>query len=87
MKTYKNPYPQIHGFENLHAAYRRAGLRGYAWEWLNDWSQEDYHHCSPSANPLGPSSGSFCVLHSGSWVSFPDNTDGASRYGVIPVNT
>jgi len=24
MKTYKNLYPQIYGFENLHTAYRRA---------------------------------------------------------------
>jgi len=30
MKTYKNLYPQIYSFENLHTAYRRAraGPRG-----------------------------------------------------------
>ena len=42
-------------------------MSGNVWEWCSDWYDSGYYANSPSANPLGPSSGSDRVLRGGCW--------------------
>ena len=44
---------------------------GNAWEWVNDWYQEDYYSISPKVDPPGPSSGQYKSLRGWSFVSDP----------------
>jgi formylglycine-generating enzyme required for sulfatase activity len=46
-------------------------MLGNAWEWVNDWYDENYYKNSPSQDPGGPSSGQYRVLRGGSWSSGP----------------
>ena len=63
-------------------------MSGNVWEWCQDRYSSDYYGKSPSANPQGPSSGSYRVLRGGSWsrnawgcrVSFRDLYDPISRF-------
>ncbi len=46
---------------------------GNAWEWCNDWYNQDYYSNSPSNNPKGANTGTDRVLRGGSWFSDPRN--------------
>jgi formylglycine-generating enzyme required for sulfatase activity len=41
---------------------------GNAWEWVNDWYDQNYYQNSPSQDPAGPASGEFRVQRGGSWL-------------------
>ena len=43
-------------------------MSGNVSEWVNDWYDGSYYSVSPSANPLGPVSGSSRVLRGGAWA-------------------
>lgn len=68
-------------------AARYIGLN-FLWdeslEWVNDWYDESYYKSSPSSNPLGPDTGSYRVLRSGSWSSNGANTIYSYRSKNIP---
>lgn len=46
-------------------------MHGNAWEWVQDWYDEDYYAKSPLENPQGPDQGTGRVRRGGGWNSFP----------------
>ena len=59
-------------------------MSGNAIEWCNDWLDPDYYAVSPSANPRGPTAGTFRVIRGGAYA-FPDFAcRSASRTGLEP---
>jgi len=47
--------------------YGALDMAGNVWEWVADWFSDTYYASSPKSNPLGPDSGEFRALRSGSW--------------------
>ncbi len=52
---------------------------GNAWEWVEDWYDENYYRNSPSQDPSGPAGGSMRVQRGGSWYDDPWNVRVSSR--------
>ena len=44
-------------------------MTGNVWEWVSDYSSDDYYKSSASTDPTGPTSGSNRVFRGGSWGS------------------
>jgi len=62
-------------------------MSGNAWEWCNDWYDNNYYNSSPQNNPQGPSSGSYRVPRGGSWFSYTFGCRVAYRTWFLPVNS
>jgi formylglycine-generating enzyme required for sulfatase activity len=43
-------------------------MAGNVYEWVNDWFEAPYSAASAGNNPIGPASGAYKVLRSGSWT-------------------
>ena len=59
-------------------------MTGNVWEWCEDYYDNYYYSNSPSANPQGPSSGSYRVLRGGSWCGNAQVCRVACRIGCNP---
>lgn len=59
---------------------------GNAWEWCSDWYGEDYYSRSPESDPQGPGSGTWRVLHGGSWAAAPGLCRSAYRLRIEPTH-
>lgn len=58
-------------------------LAGNAMEWVSDWYQEDAYATS-SANPTGPSNGSYKVIKGASWGTVGKETRLTVRLKMVP---
>jgi sulfatase modifying factor 1 len=61
-------------------------MHGNAYEWCQDYCEEDYYKQSPEKDPTGPASGSFRVFRSGSWNHGMRGTRSADRRGLDAGN-
>ncbi|MBW8040149.1 MAG: formylglycine-generating enzyme family protein [Planctomycetes bacterium] len=52
--------------------YGLYDMTGNVFEYCNDWYDSNYYSTSPYYNPLGPVSGSFCIVRGGSWDSLAE---------------
>ncbi|MBQ7401834.1 MAG: formylglycine-generating enzyme family protein [Lentisphaeria bacterium] len=57
-------------------------MHGNVWEWCRDL-YGSYPYGSVT-NPVGPSSGSYCVIRGGSWFYDADGCRSADRHGDVP---
>ncbi len=58
-------------------------MSGNAWEWCNDWYDEEYYSISPQNNPQGPTSTCYKVKRGGSWFGSWASCFTSSRAGVF----
>jgi formylglycine-generating enzyme required for sulfatase activity len=61
-------------------------MTGNVWEWCGDWYGSDFYAASPSADPVGPETGSSRVLRGGGWVDSHYYHRAANRNSSFPEN-
>jgi len=59
-------------------------MSGNAYEWIQDWQEDDYYIKGPRHNPKGPDSGKYKLLRGGGWDLLPERARTTSRYWNIP---
>jgi formylglycine-generating enzyme required for sulfatase activity len=62
-------------------AFGLFDMLGNAFEFVNDWYDQNYYHSSPSQDPTGPTGGQYHVLRGGFWESNPTLIRASSRLG------
>ncbi len=61
-------------------------MLGNVWEWVNDWSGENYYKNSPPHDPAGPAIGQERILRGGSWLSSPRFVRVSDRLRYNPID-
>jgi formylglycine-generating enzyme required for sulfatase activity len=61
--------------------YGALDMAGNAWEWVNDWYDDNYYQNSPPTNPHGPLTGQIQVTRGGAWYNSENYVRSAFRYG------
>src|SRR2546430_11124906 len=65
-------------------AFGLYDMHGNAWQWCEDWWEDDYSHAS-TENPPGPTHGASRVLRGGSWTHRPVYCRSAFPYSLLPT--
>jgi formylglycine-generating enzyme required for sulfatase activity len=78
---------EVGSYPNGASPYGALDMAGNVWEWVEDWHSEDYYSDPPSENPLGPSSGTYRVLHGGSWLWLPSTVNTFNNARDYPWKT
>ena len=73
----------VASFPQDKSPYGVYDLAGNVMEWVSDWYQEDAYTAS-SANPGGPSSGSYKVIRGASWGTVGKETRLTIRLKMVP---
>lgn len=76
----------VGSFERGKSPFGVYDMAGNVWEWVADWSDENFYSKSPPRNPKGPSSGQYRVLRGGSWLYEPVDVRSANRYRATPTD-
>ncbi len=64
--------------------YGAFDMAGNAWEWCNDYYEDNYYARSPKQDPTGPRNGRVKVLRGGSWLEEPAGLRTTNRRGENP---
>jgi len=64
---------------------RAFDMTGNAWEWIGDWYSSNYYRQSADTDPLGPPSGQYRVVRSGTFSSAKQNGRASNRFWFSPV--
>ncbi len=75
---------QVGDYPSGASPYGALDMGGNVWEWVNDWWQINYYSVSPPSNPPGPASGTYKVLHGGSWYPHWSHVRVAIRGNLTP---
>jgi len=60
-------------------AFGMYDMHGNVSEWCSDWYDKEYYASSPQMDPVGATSGSFCVNRGGHWTSCAPDCRSAHR--------
>src|SRR5207237_1609826 len=64
--------------------YGLYDMAGNAWEWCQDYSDDNYYKKSPPRNPQGPTEGKAHVLRGGSWYTDFNQIRVSARISDLP---
>jgi eukaryotic-like serine/threonine-protein kinase len=66
------------------SAYGLMDMCGNLWEWIADWSDNDYYAISPASDPTGPATGSSRVVRGGYFANIGQILRAAYRSALDP---
>lgn len=65
-------------------AFALYDMLGNVAEFCSDWYDDEYYSVSPTKNPPGPTSGSYCVSRGGGWCDGAGDIRSAFRTNFLP---
>ena len=79
-----NSTSAVNCFYKGQSIYGCEEMSGNVWEWCYDWYASDYYQSASRKDPTGPDSGSYRVLHGGSWYNYARSCRSADRNRYSP---
>ena len=85
--TKANKTTPVGTYPNGASFYGAQDMAGNAWQWCQDWYDENYYaHCKDktAVNPQGPDDGEKRVMRGGAWGSYEISVRCAHRHSDLP---